>query len=63
MRNTENELLNDINSNYIKNRINNLGADLCGIASVDRFKDAPKGFHPIDIFPECKSIIVFLKRT
>ncbi len=63
MRNTENELLNNINSNYIKNRINNLGADLCGIASVDRFKDAPKGFHPTDIFPECKSIVVFLKRT
>jgi epoxyqueuosine reductase len=52
-----------INSEKIKQLIKDLGADLCGIASVDRFKDAPEGFHPIDIYPECKSVIVFLKRT
>ena len=28
-----------------------LGADLCGIASVDRFTEAPKGFHPQDVLP------------
>lgn len=39
-----------------------LGADLCGIASVERFSDAPKGFHPIDIYPSCKSVIVLAKR-
>ena len=37
-----------------------LGADKCGIASIDRFKNAPKGFHPIDIYKKCKSVIVFL---
>lgn len=39
-----------------------LGADLCGVASVDRFDDAPKGFHPIDILPSCKSVISFACR-
>lgn len=28
-----------------------LGADLCGIASIDRFDDAPKGYHPLDVLP------------
>lgn len=35
------------------------GADVCGFAGVERFGDAPEGFHPCDIFPECKSVIVF----
>ncbi|MDF2565814.1 MAG: hypothetical protein K0Q53_2218, partial [Massilibacillus sp.] len=39
-----------------------LGADLCGIASVERFADAPAGFHPTDIFKECKSVIVIAVR-
>lgn len=52
-----------INSKNIKQIIKDLGADLCGIASIDRFKNAPEGFHPIDIYAECKSVIVFLKRT
>ncbi|NHJ25896.1 MAG: epoxyqueuosine reductase [Candidatus Lokiarchaeota archaeon] len=52
-----------MNSEKIKQIIKGLGADLCGIASVDRFKDAPEGFRPTDIYPECKSVIVFLKRT
>lgn len=39
-----------------------LGADRCGVASADRFDDAPKGFHPRDIYGNCKSVVVFLKR-
>jgi epoxyqueuosine reductase len=39
-----------------------LGADLCGIAPADRFAEAPDGFHPNDIFKECKSALVFAKR-
>lgn len=35
------------------------GADLCGIASIDRFADAPEGFHPTDVLPTCKSVISF----
>jgi epoxyqueuosine reductase len=38
------------------------GADQCGIASAERFDDAPFGFHPSDVYSRCKSVIVFLKR-
>jgi len=38
------------------------GADLCGISPADRFEGAPKGHHPKDIYPECRSVIVFAKR-
>lgn len=47
----------------VKEAIKDLGADICGIASVDRFNNAPKGFHPTDIFKDCKSVIVFAKRV
>ena len=43
----------------IKEFVLSLGADVCGIANIDRFVDAPKGFHPRDIFPACNSVIVF----
>ena len=46
-----------MDSNYIKNMAYSLGADVCGIGSIDRFKEAPKGFHPLDIYPEAKSVI------
>lgn len=39
-----------------------LGADLCGIASAERFSEAPAGFHPCDVSPECRSVLVFAKR-
>ena len=48
-----------INSTIMKQRAIQKGADICGIAPVDRFVDAPKGFHPCDIYPDCKSVIVF----
>ncbi len=51
----------------IKNMAFKLGADLCGIASVNRFHEAPKGYHPCDVLEECQSVIVlacrFLKST
>ncbi|HWQ10223.1 MAG TPA: hypothetical protein VN436_13975 [Holophaga sp.] len=39
-----------------------LGADLCGIADVDRFAGAPAGAHPRDTLPECRSVIVVARR-
>jgi epoxyqueuosine reductase QueG len=39
-----------------------LGADICGIAPVDRFSSAPKGFHPSDIYRDCQSVLVFAKK-
>ncbi len=46
----------------IKSTAFDLGAHLCGIASVDRFSSAPKGFHPNDICGDCQSVLVFAKR-
>ncbi len=51
-----------ITKNTIKKIGYELGADICGVASIDRFYKAPKGFHPKDIFPETKSVIVFGKK-
>lgn len=48
-----------IDSKKVKEIMFSLGADLCGIASIDRFVDAPKGYHPLDVLPTCKSIISF----
>ena len=45
----------------IKKILKNLGADFCGIANIDRFNEAPEGFHPKDLYIECKSVIVFAK--
>lgn len=45
----------------IKNILINLGANVCGIANIERFTDAPKNFHPRDLYHECKSVIVFAK--
>jgi epoxyqueuosine reductase QueG len=38
------------------------GADMVGVAPVDRFQEAPKGCHPLDIFPKCKSVISIGRR-
>jgi epoxyqueuosine reductase len=50
---------NPINGGVIKQKAIAKGAALCGIAPVDRFVDAPEGFHPRDIYPDCKSVVVF----
>lgn len=41
-----------IDSNEIKKFLYNSGADACGIAPVERFKNAPEGFHPKDIYSD-----------
>jgi epoxyqueuosine reductase len=47
-------------SSEIKSLTYSLGAEKCGIASVDRFKNAPNGFHPNDIYQYCRTVVVFL---
>ena len=42
----------------IRNAILEFGADLCGFAAVGRFAEAPQGFQPQDIFPDCQTVIV-----
>lgn len=48
-----------ISNKEVKDMMYSLGADLCGVASVDRFDEAPQGFHPLDVLPICKSVISF----
>jgi epoxyqueuosine reductase QueG len=50
------------NEEQIKGIILNKDADLCGIANIDRFGNTPAGFHPLDIYKDCKSVIVLAKR-
>ena len=49
-------------SQDVKQKALSLGADLCGIASIDRFSGAPKGYHPLDVMPTCRSVISFASR-
>lgn len=51
-----------VDSRKAKEIMLSLGADLCGIAGIDRFNDAPKGYHPLDVLPTCKSVISFACR-
>jgi epoxyqueuosine reductase len=46
----------------IKEMTRSYGADLCGIAPVERFANAPNGFHPFDIYSGTKSVIVIAVR-
>ncbi|MFX0022240.1 MAG: epoxyqueuosine reductase [Candidatus Hermodarchaeota archaeon] len=48
-----------VNSQFVKEKIKELGADICGFAPVSRFNAAPKGFHPLDIYKECKTVVAF----
>lgn len=51
----------DTMKNDLRKKVLEMGADLCGFAGVDRFKDAPEGFHPNDLYKDCRSVIVFGK--
>jgi epoxyqueuosine reductase len=47
--------------NAIKQRARDLGAEAVGIGSVERFGQAPEGFHPGDILSGARSVVVFGK--
>jgi epoxyqueuosine reductase len=51
-----------LSSETIKEKAFRYGADICGVAPVARFVDAPAGFHPRDIYPGCESVLVFGSR-
>jgi epoxyqueuosine reductase QueG len=51
-----------IDANSIKKIARNLGADLCGIAPVESFSQAPRGFGPTDIYEDTKSIVVVARK-
>ncbi|MBM3212024.1 hypothetical protein FJZ33_07385, partial [Candidatus Poribacteria bacterium] len=46
----------------LKSFASSRGADLVGIASIDRFSELPNERHPNTIFPEAKSVIVIGRR-
>lgn len=46
----------------IKVRARELGCDLCGIASIDRFRDMPDISNPAKILPGAESVIVMAFR-
>ena len=48
-----------LSSRTIKKRAIQNGADIFGVAPMAPFADAPKGFHPCDIYPDCRSVVVF----
>lgn len=47
-----------VTSQQVKQMAKNFGADLCGIASMDRFDGAPAQFDPRYIFPGAKALIM-----
>ncbi len=47
-----------LSSADIKRRAMELGADLAGIGNIERWQGAPRQMDPLQIMPECRSIIV-----
>lgn len=47
-----------LNAEEIKQFAITKGADLVGVAPVERFQDAPEGRSPLDLLPEARSVIV-----
>ena len=47
-----------VTKEQIKEFAQSLGMTMCGVAGIDRFETSPKGNHPCDILPGCKSVIV-----
>jgi epoxyqueuosine reductase len=51
-----------ITSSSVKNLAKEMGADIVGIASADRFEGAPRGHSPQDLMPAAKSVVVMAIR-
>ena len=48
----------ELTSSIVKEYGLEAGADIVGIAQIDDFIKAPKGFNPTDALPDCHSVIV-----
>lgn len=46
-----------VRKDVIREKILGLGADVCGFGGMERFTEAPINFRPIDLYPDCKSVI------
>jgi len=51
-----------ISKDQVKKTAFDCGADLFGVASIDRFGQAPEGFHPRDVYSRTESVIVIAIR-
>ncbi len=51
-----------ITASRIKRLAAKAGADLCGVAPVSRFSQAPPGFAPADIWAGARSVVVVARR-
>ena len=51
-----------MNSEQVKNLAREIGADLVGIAPIERFKDVPMNENPAQIKPDAKSVIIMAFR-
>jgi epoxyqueuosine reductase QueG len=51
-----------LDTDHLKHFARSIGADLVGIASVNRFEGAPLGHRPEDLLSDAKSVIVMAKR-
>ncbi|MDR2719583.1 MAG: epoxyqueuosine reductase, partial [Nitrososphaerota archaeon] len=52
------KMVNVISSEIVKGYGLSAGASVVGIASSKDFGLAPEGFKPVDVLPECLSVIV-----
>ncbi|GAA0584913.1 epoxyqueuosine reductase [Rhizomicrobium electricum] len=43
----------------IKGFLQKKGASVAGVAGVERFAQAPEGFHPHDVMAGCRAVVVF----
>ncbi|MCL2857814.1 MAG: epoxyqueuosine reductase [Oscillospiraceae bacterium] len=50
-----------LSSVELKEFATSVGATGCGVASVDRFEDAPEGFSPKDVYSKCRSVVVVFR--
>ncbi|MEM1556938.1 MAG: hypothetical protein QXY57_06130 [Candidatus Bathyarchaeia archaeon] len=55
--------MNSLSAEAVKRFARERGADLVGVASIDRFNGAPPHLHPVkSMLPTAKSVIVIAKR-
>ena len=48
-----------INADMLKKTVIDAGAVSCGLAPAGRFRAAPAGFRPEDIYGKCRTVLVF----
>jgi len=52
----------NLSSIELKTFATSAGAMGCGVANISRFKNAPEGFSPKDVYSECRSVVVTFRQ-